>query len=234
MIYWDLLAFYIQQNLNSKRIEFYFGFNVAIFVVYFLAYVSRWFILFLLQLSELFLFPTFNKTRGIFLASVFPFSPSQPWDILFFEKFVTYFRHQKELHICGFYSHLEQSFRDHCLLQKSNQRSNNTVDEGFSPMKFCIDKYLYFCHKLVSNYCRPIFRATYSIFHIYLIRCFMFISSSNILSQGTSLLVTPDWLCPLASVMGASFVFVFVLTRGSINSPICHAAQNKCVRPTIS
>jgi hypothetical protein len=165
-----------------------------------------------------------TRLEEYFLASVFPFSPSQPWDILFFEKFVTYFRHQKELHICGFYSHLEQSFRDHCLLQKSNQRSNNTVDEGFSPMEFCIDKYLYFCHKLVSNYCRPIFRATYSIFHIYLIRCFIFISSSNILSQGTSLLVTPDWLCPLASVMGNSFIFV--LTRGSINSPICRAARN--------
>jgi hypothetical protein len=146
-----------------------------------------------------------NKTRGIFL---------------------------KELHFCGFYSHLKQFFRDHCLLQKPNQHSNNTADERFSPLEFSIDKYSYFCHKLVSNYCRPIFRATYSIFHIYLIRCFIFISSSNILSQGTSLLVTPDWLCPLASVMGNSFIFV--LTRGSINSPICRAARNKCVRPTIS
>ena len=83
-------------------------------------------------------------------------------------KFVTSFRHQKELHICGFYSHLKQFFRDHCLLQKPNQHSNNTADERFSPLEFSIDKYSYFCHKLVSNYCRPIFRASYSIFHIYL------------------------------------------------------------------
>ena len=68
----------------------------------------------------------------------------------------------------------------------------------------------------------------------HLIRYFIFISSSDILSQGTSVLVTPDWLCPIASVMGAFFVFIFVLTRESINSPICHSARNKCVRPTIS
>ena len=174
-----------------------------------------------------------NKTWGIFFwQASFRFCPLNHEIFFSLRKFVTYFRHQRELHICGFYSHLKQFFRDHCLLQKPNQRSNNTADEGFSPMEFSIDKYSYFCHKLVSNYCRPIFRATYSIFHIYFIRCFIFISSSNILSQGTSVLVTPDWLCPLASVMGTSFIFV--LTRGSINSPICHTARNKCVRPTIS
>ena len=40
---------------------------MAIFVGYFLAYISRWFILFLPQLSELFLFPTFKQdSRNIF------------------------------------------------------------------------------------------------------------------------------------------------------------------------
>ena len=141
------------------------------FVVYFLAYVSRRFIRFLLQPSELFLFPTFKQDlRNIFFwQASFRFCPLNHEIFFSLRKFVLYFRHQKELHLWGFYSHFKQFVRDHCLLQKPNQRSNNTVDEGFSPMEFCIDKYLYFCHKLVSNYCRPIFRETYSIFHIYLI-----------------------------------------------------------------
>ena len=50
---------------------------MAIFVGYFLAYISRWFILLLPQLSELFLFPTFRQdSRNIFgkRLSVFAFS----------------------------------------------------------------------------------------------------------------------------------------------------------------
>jgi hypothetical protein len=30
--------------------------------------------------------------------------------------------------------------------------SNDTVDEGFPPMEFSVDKYFYFYHELVSNY----------------------------------------------------------------------------------
>ena len=92
-------------------------------------------------------------------------------------------------------------------------------------------------NSLLKNICIFVinwFRITADPSSEHLIRYFIFISSSDILIQGTSVLVTPDWLCPIASVMGASFVFIFVLTRGSINSPICHTARNKCVRPTIS
>jgi len=54
------------------------------------------------------------------------------------------------------------------LLIATALSSNNTVDEGFPPMEFSVDKYFYFYHKLVSNYCIPIFRATYWIFYIHL------------------------------------------------------------------
>ena len=122
---------------------------MAIFVGYFLAYISRWFILFLPQLSELFLFLTFiQDSRGIFgkRLSVFALSTMR-YSFLFFDI--------RKLHTCGFYSYLKQFFRNHCLLQKPNQRSNNTVDEGFSLIEFAID------------------------ISYYLIRYFIFISSSD-------------------------------------------------------
>ena len=139
---------------------------MAIFVVYFLAYVSRRFILFLLRPNQLFLFPIskqdsrniFGKHLSVFALSTMRYSSSFFW-------------HQKELHTCRFYSYLKQFFRNHFLLQKPNQRSNNTVDEGFSPTEFSIDiSYL-----------------PYSIFHIYLIRYFIFISSSDPKSRNQSI-----------------------------------------------
>ena len=60
---------------------------MAIFVVYFLAYVSRRFILFLLQPNELFLFPTFKQdSRNIFgkRLSVFALSTMR-YCFLFFD-----------------------------------------------------------------------------------------------------------------------------------------------------
>jgi hypothetical protein len=83
----------------------------------------------------------YTRLEGYFWQASFRFCPLNHEIFFSLRKSVTSFRHQKELHICGFYSHLKQFFRDHCLLQKPNQHSNNTADERFSPLEFSIDKY---------------------------------------------------------------------------------------------
>ena len=168
---------------------------MAIFVVYFLAYVSRWFILFLLQLSEWFLFPTFKQdSKNIFGRRLSVLALSTVRYSFLWENLSHIFDIRKSYIFADFI------------------RISNNLSE-------------------ITAYCKSLI----SVQIILRTRDFPPRNSlSDILSQGTSVLVTPDWLCPIASVMGASFVFIFVLTRGSINSPICHSARNKCVRPTIS
>ncbi len=123
---------------------------MAIFVVYFLAYVSRRFILFLLRPNELFLFPISKQdSMNIFgkRLSVFALSTMR-YCFLFFDI-------RKSSILADFIRISSNFLRDHCLLQKPNQRSKNTVDEGFSLMEFAID------------------------ISYYLIRYFIFISSSD-------------------------------------------------------
>ena len=139
---------------------------MAIFVGYFLAYISRWFILLLPQLSELFLFPTFKQdSRNIFgkRLSVFALSTMR-YSFLFFD------------------------IRKSSILADFIRISNNFLE---------ITAY---CKSLISvqiilwtrNF--PLWNSLL-IFHIYLIRYFIFIlfdilysSPARILSQGTSVL----------------------------------------------
>ena len=99
-----------------------------------------------------------NKTRGIFLASVFPFLPSQPWDIVFF-----------------FFD-----IRKSSILADFIRISNN-----FLEITACC-KSLISVQTILWTRDFPLWNSLL-ISHLYLIRYFIFISSSDPKSRNQSI-----------------------------------------------